>query len=79
MAGLALGMYPSEQLRVTIAIYTAARASETLYSGLEREGHMRSKPWWAGSWMLFPLAQGQLLHAFVFDRDCFPKVSDWFS
>ena len=21
-----------------------------------------------------PLATGQLLHAFVFDRDCFPKV-----
>ena len=22
-----------------------------------------------------PVASGQLLHAFVFDRDCFPKVS----
>ena len=22
-----------------------------------------------------PLATGQLLHAFVFDRDCFPKVA----
>lgn len=24
--------------------------------------------------MMMPLATGQLLHAFIFDRDCFPKV-----
>ena len=24
--------------------------------------------------MIMPVACGQLLHAFVFDRDCFPKV-----
>lgn len=24
-----------------------------------------------------PFATGQLLHAFVFDRDCFPKVPDY--
>ena len=27
--------------------------------------------------MLMPLATGQLLHAFVFDRDCFPVVSNF--
>ena len=26
---------------------------------------------------MMPFATGQLLHAFVFDRDCFPKV--WLS
>lgn len=34
------------------------------------------RPWWWGSWMLMPLACGQLLHAFVFDRDCFPTVCE---
>ena len=29
-------------------------------------------PKWLGSWLLMPVACGQLLHAFVFDRDCFP-------
>ncbi|CAK7224970.1 hypothetical protein SCUCBS95973_005699 [Sporothrix curviconia] len=32
----------------------------------------RARPWWWGSWMLQPIAFGQLLHAAVFDRDCFP-------
>ncbi|KAG6007146.1 hypothetical protein E4U21_006330 [Claviceps maximensis] len=32
----------------------------------------RARPWWFGSWLLQPLAFGQLLHAVVFDRDCFP-------
>lgn len=31
------------------------------------------KPWWFGSWLIMPFACGQLLHAFVFDRDCFPE------
>lgn len=75
LAGLSLGIYPKEQLRVTIAIYVASRALEFLYNALEAEGYMKHKPSWLGSWCLFPLAQGQLLHAFVFDRDCFPKVS----
>ncbi len=74
LAGFALGLYPSDQLRTTITIYTAARALEMLYNAVDRDGYLGSKPWWVGSWMLFPLAQGQLLHAFVFDRDCFPKV-----
>jgi hypothetical protein len=74
LAGLALGIYPGNQLRMTIAIYVAARASEVAYNALEMNGYVGKTPWWFGSWMLFPLAQGQLLHAFVFDRDCFPKV-----
>ena len=45
-----------------------------LYNAIERDGYLKKKPWWVGSWMLFPLAQGQLFHAFVFDRDCAPKV-----
>jgi hypothetical protein len=75
LAGFALGIYPSDQLRLTVAIYVGARALEMLYNALEMDGYLCKKPWWLGSWMLFPLAQGQLLHAYVFDRDCCPKVT----
>lgn len=80
LAGLALGVYPSEQLRVTIAIYAMFRALEFGWNVCEGEGMVwgvkngrkRERPWWFGSWMLQPLAFGQLLHAVVFDRECFP-------
>lgn len=89
LAGLALGVYPSQQLRVSVAIYTMFRALEFGWNCAEENGmiwgwvkgingrpdKMRERPWWWGSWMLQPLAFGQLLHAVVFDRDCFPKVS----
>ncbi|KAL8897574.1 MAG: hypothetical protein Q9207_007146 [Kuettlingeria erythrocarpa] len=74
LAGFALGVYPADQLRLTIAIYISTTAAEFAYNALDTEGWFRNKPWWWGSWMLLPLATGQLLHAFVFDRDCFPKV-----
>jgi hypothetical protein len=82
LAGLALGVYPSQQLRVTIAIYALFRALEFGWNACEMEGliwgfrggRKRDRPWWFGSWMLQPLAFGQLLHAAVFDRDCFPQV-----
>ena len=74
LAGFALGIYPADQLRLTIAIYFATRAAEYAYNFFENEGWFRNRPWWWGSWMMMPLATGQLLHAFVFDRDCFPKV-----
>ena len=75
LAGLALGIYPKDQLRVTMAIYVGARSLEFLYNAVEGDGYLKNMPWWWGSWLLFPLSQGQLLHAFVFDRDCFPAVS----
>ncbi|KAL8981279.1 MAG: hypothetical protein Q9205_003890 [Flavoplaca limonia] len=74
LAGFALGVYPADQLRLTIAIYFATRAAEYAYNFFENEGWFRNRPWWWGSWMMMPLATGQLLHAFVFDRDCFPKA-----
>ena len=73
LAGLALGICPADQLRLTIAIYTGARSLECLYNGLAA-AKIIHPPWWFGSWMLFAVAQGQLLHAFVFDRDCFPQA-----
>ena len=89
LAGLALGVYPSEQLRVSVAIYTMFRALEFGWNCAEENGMVwgwekgvngrpdrkRTRPAWWGSWMLQPLAFGQLLHAVVFDRDCFPAVS----
>lgn len=87
-AGLALAAVPAEQLRVTIAIYAAFRALEFGWNHVEdaglvwgreaRGGRLRDRPWWFGSWMMQPLAFGQLLHAFVFDWDCFPNVSGGF-
>lgn len=74
LAGFALGVYPGDQLRITIAIYALVKAAEFTYNALESDGWFNNKPWCWGSWMLMPLATGQLLHAFVFDRDCFPKV-----
>ena len=74
LAGFALGVYPGDQLRITIAIDVATRSLEFAYNALEEDGWFKNKPWWWGSWMLMPLACGQLLHAFVFDRECFPKV-----
>lgn len=79
LAGFMLAVYPADQLRVTIAIYALTRAAEFAYNHAEEEGWIWSKgtrPWWWGSWLLFPVASGQLLHAFVFDRECFPKVCD---
>ncbi|KAK4665710.1 hypothetical protein QC763_403690 [Podospora pseudopauciseta] len=87
LAGLALGVYPAEQLRVTIALFLGFKAVEWGWNcaeengmvwgwekmGLGGKGKMRERPWWWGSWMLQPLAFGQLLHAAVFDRECFPK------
>lgn len=81
LAGFALAINPAEQLRVTIAIYALSRAGEFVYNMAEEEGWIWGKgekgwkrPWWWGSWLLFPFTSGQLLHAFVFDRDSFPKV-----
>lgn len=84
LAGFALGIYPAQQLRVTMAIYVMFRALEFGWNCIEDEGkvwgkepngRLRMRPWWFGSWMLQPLAFGQLLHSFVFEEDCFPAVS----
>jgi hypothetical protein len=76
LSGLFLGISPPDQLRVTIAIYLFSRSLEFGYNALESSGRLwkspEGRPWWFGSWMLMPFACGQLLHAFVFDRECFP-------
>ncbi|KAH8598789.1 hypothetical protein B0O99DRAFT_591412 [Bisporella sp. PMI_857] len=75
LAGFMLAVYPADQLRVTIAIYTLSRAAEFAYNHAEEEGWIwgkKERPWWWGSWLIYPISCGQLLHAFVFDRDCFP-------
>ena len=74
LAGFFLAVYPGDQLRITIAIYIFTRALEFSYNYFEELGYFRNRPAWFGSWMLMPVACGQLLHAFVFDRDCFPAA-----
>jgi hypothetical protein len=90
LAGLALGVYPSRKLRVSISLYAIFRALEFGWNCAEDNGMVwgwekgingkpdrkRARPSWWGSWMLQPLAFGQLFHALVFDRDCFPSVSE---
>lgn len=83
LAGLALGIVPAQQLRVSVAIAIMFRALEFGWNmaedggmiwGWEKNGKVKKdRPWWFGSWMLQPFAFGQLLHGVVFDRDCFPK------
>lgn len=72
LSGFFLGLCPADQLRLTVTIYFLSRSAEFLYNDLEDRGFFKNRPWWFGSWMLLPPAFGQLLHAFVFDRDCFP-------
>jgi hypothetical protein len=74
LAGFFLAVCPGDQLRITIAIYIFTRALEFGYNYLEELGYTKNRPYWFGSWMLMPVACGQLLHAFVFDRDCFPAT-----
>jgi hypothetical protein len=74
LAGFWLGLYPASQLRITIAIYLFSRSLEFGYNYLEDRGWFKNRPWWFGSWLIMPAACGQLLHAFVFDRDCFPAT-----
>ncbi|KAI0855720.1 hypothetical protein F4860DRAFT_448462 [Xylaria cubensis] len=88
LAGLALGIYPAQQLRLTIMISVMFRALEFGWNMLEDDGSIwgfraraggkgvvkRERPWWFGSWLLQPLAMGQLLHATVFDRESSPAA-----
>lgn len=74
LAGLALSLSPADQTRLTVTIYTLSRATEFLYNALEARGYFAARPAWLGAWLMMPLAAGQLLHAFVFDRDCFPTA-----
>ncbi|KAB5570725.1 hypothetical protein GE09DRAFT_1171227 [Coniochaeta sp. 2T2.1] len=86
LAGLALGICPSQQLRQSLALTAMFRALEFAWdcgedTGMiwgwkkgEKDGEKKPapRPWWWGSWMLQPFVFGQLLHAAVFDWDCFP-------
>lgn len=73
LAGFTLCAYPSDQFRLTVAIYAVSRAAEFVYNALEDEGYFEDTPWLSSA-LLMPPVLGQLLHAFLFDRDCFPAV-----
>jgi hypothetical protein len=78
LSGFFLGLAPADQLRLTLTIYTFTRTLEFSYNALDDAGYLwdkkkGGKPWWFGSWLIMPFACGQLLHAFVFDRECFPE------
>lgn len=74
LSGYALSLSPADDFRLTIAIYIATRAGEFGWEVLEGDGWFKNRPWWFGSWLIMPPVFGQLLHTFLFDRDCFPAV-----
>ncbi|PSK42246.1 hypothetical protein B9Z65_4160 [Elsinoe australis] len=76
LSGLFLSVTPASPLRTTIAIYVLSRSLEFSYNALEESRTIfpNGRPSWFGSWLLMPVCYGQLLHAFVFDRDCFPSA-----
>jgi hypothetical protein len=74
LSGLAMGVNPADQLRVSIAIYIGCRALELVYAATANTKIMKSKPAWVGSWLIFALSWGQLFHAHVFDPDCAPEA-----
>ena len=74
LAGFALAVSPADQPRITMAIYASTRGAEFIWNALEAEGWFKNRPWWFGSWMLMPGVFGELLYAFLFERNCFPKV-----
>lgn len=74
LAGLSLGICTQNQLRMTVAIYTATRGLEAAYNVMDEKGWFENRPWWFGSWLLMPASLAQLFHAFVFDREATPKV-----
>ncbi|KAL5115769.1 hypothetical protein ACEQ8H_006377 [Pleosporales sp. CAS-2024a] len=74
LAGFCLAVCPADQLRISMALYVLTRALEFGYNRLEELGYAAHTPAWFGAWLMMPVACGQLLHAFVFDRDCFPEA-----
>ncbi|KAI9673480.1 MAG: hypothetical protein M1817_002943 [Caeruleum heppii] len=74
ISGFMLGICPTDQFRVKVAIWALVRAAEGVFSLGDLEKWWGELPWWFGSWLVMPVSCGQLLHAFVFDRDCFPKA-----
>jgi hypothetical protein len=74
LAGVALAGTPADQFRVTITIYMLTRGGEFVWNALEADGWFGNRPWWFGSWLFMPGVFGELLYAFVFGKDCFPKV-----
>ena len=77
-----------DMVPVTVAVRSAAgvakdvvgagvesiMASNAVSSTVALVARPRARPWWWGSWLLQPLALGQLLQAGVYDRDCFPQT-----
>lgn len=77
VAGFALGILPNRRLRITVAIYTATKSLEFLYNAVDERGWLEKRPWWFGSWLLMPVSVAQLFHAFIYDRETTPGVSDF--
>ncbi|KAG5357642.1 hypothetical protein CJU90_6482 [Yarrowia sp. C11] len=77
--GLFLVIYPRDFGRSYIALYTASKACEFFYNFLDDRGYTAKIPRWLGSWVLFPLAYGQLFSAFFFHPETVsPTFSKYF-
>ena len=72
IAGYLLSRHPAGSRRQTIALYVFTRMLEFMYNYADDKRLLINRPWWFGSWLLFPFSSAQLLYTFVYDRDCFP-------
>lgn len=76
LSTLFLGVLPSSTLRKTIAIYILSRGLESSFDFLEYFRYIfpsGQRPSLFGSWLLLPFSFGQMLHTFVYNRECFPS------
>ncbi|RPB20710.1 hypothetical protein L211DRAFT_841429 [Terfezia boudieri ATCC MYA-4762] len=72
LAGLALAVHPEGEARNWIAVWVVCKALEYAFNLAEGRQLWGERPWWLGSWLLFPLSQAQIFHALVFDRETLP-------
>ncbi|KAF8427900.1 hypothetical protein EV426DRAFT_588846 [Tirmania nivea] len=73
LAGIALAVHPEGEMRNGVAVWVICKALEYAFNLAEGRRVWGERPWWFGSWLLFPLSQAQIFHALIFDRETLPN------
>ncbi|KAK6353225.1 hypothetical protein TWF696_005206 [Orbilia brochopaga] len=71
LSGVSLAIVPSENVRLTIAVYVFTKTVEYLFNALQEVANM---PRWFGAWLLFPFSSAQLFHALLTDQGSVPFI-----
>ncbi|GAA97354.1 uncharacterized protein L969DRAFT_49223 [Mixia osmundae IAM 14324] len=78
LAGPTILLDASGQRRITVVLYALTRSIQAAYDGMIQSewlpATLRERRLLWGGHILFALCNAQLLHAFVFHPDCFPKA-----